>query len=192
MNKVKVLIRGYAKEVENGWLANSTVTLVQSDDKNILIDPGCDRERLLEELENNGLKTADIDYVFLTHNHIDHALLAGIFETAKIVDEFYVCQKDIITKHGGVIPETNLKIIHTPGHKEEHCSLIVETKEGIYAIAGDVFWWLENENQEVNVDKPDNDSEHMNIQKLIESRKRLLEIANFIIPGHGKMFETNK
>ena len=156
MNKVKVLIQGYAKEVENGWLANSTVTLVQSNSKNILVDPGCDRKKLLEELENNGLKTTDIDYVFLTHSHIDHALLAGIFEKARIIDELYVYQKDLIIKHHGTVPGTDLKIICTPGHKEEHCSLIVETEEGIYAVAGDVFWWLENEKQEVSIDKPDN------------------------------------
>lgn len=68
--------------------------------------------------------------------------------------------------------------------------MIVKTEEGVYAVAGDVFWWLNNEKQEINIDKPDNDPEHMNIQKLIKSRKKLLEIADYIIPGHGKMFKS--
>lgn len=190
MNKIKVLIEGYAKETKRGWLANSTVVFIQSNGKNIIVDPGCNRERLLKVLSDNNLKMVDIDYVFLTHGHVDHALLAGIFENATIIDELYIYQKDIINKHGGIIPGTDLKVIRTPGHKEEHCSLVVETKEGVYAVAGDVFWWLDDEKQELNIDKPDNDPEHMNIEKLIESRKKLLEISDYIIPGHGKVFKV--
>ena len=48
MNQVKILIQGYAKEIENGWKASSTVTLIKSGDKNIIVDPGCNRKRLLE------------------------------------------------------------------------------------------------------------------------------------------------
>lgn len=40
MAEVKILIEGYAKKTENGWLASSTVTLVRSNDKNIIVDPG--------------------------------------------------------------------------------------------------------------------------------------------------------
>ena len=75
---------------------------------------------------------------------------------------------------------------------EEHCSLIVEIKKEVYVVAGDVFWWLENEKQEIDINKPDNDPEHMDIQKLIESRKKILKIADYIIPGHGKMFRVKK
>jgi len=190
MNTIKILIEGYAKETKRGWLANSTVVFIQSNEKNIIVDPGCNRERLLKAFSDNNLKIGDIDYVFLTHGHVDHVLLAGIFENATIIDELYIYKKDILNKHGGIIPETDLKVIRTPGHKEEHCSLIANTEDGVFAVAGDVFWWLDNEKQEVNIDKPDNDPEHMNIQKLVESRKKLLEIADYIIPGHGKMFKT--
>lgn len=192
MSEIKVLIEGYARQIARGWSANSTVTLVRSNGKTIIIDPGFDRERLLNALNNEKLKTSDIDFVFLTHGHIDHTLLAGIFENAKIVDELYVYQNDAIIKHNGVIPSTDLKVIRTPGHMEEHCSLIVETEKGVYAVAGDVFWWMEGEKQEVNIDKPDNDVEHMNLQKLIASRKKILSIADWIIPGHGKMFKVEK
>lgn len=192
MAKVKILIEGYAKPLKNGWLANSSVVLVKSNGKNIIVDPGFDRGKLLNVLEKEKLKTSDIDFVFLTHGHIDHSVLAGIFKNAKMVDELYVYQKDFITKHNGVIPDTNLKVIRTPGHMEEHCSLIIETKQGVCAVAGDVFWWLESEKQEIDINKPDNDPEHMNIQKLIASRKKLLKLADYIIPGHGKMFKVER
>jgi glyoxylase-like metal-dependent hydrolase (beta-lactamase superfamily II) len=68
----------------------------------------------------------------------------------------------------------------------------VETQEGVYAVAGDVFWWLDGQDQIVDVNKPDNDPEHMNIEKLIASRKKLIEMADFIIPGHGKMFRKKR
>jgi len=99
-----------------GWLAISTITLVKSNGKNIIVDPGFDREKLLNVLEKEKLKTSDIDFVFLTHGHIDHSLLSGIFKNAKIVDELYVYQKDAIIKHNGIIPGTDLKVIRTPGH----------------------------------------------------------------------------
>lgn len=38
MNKIKVLIEGYAKETKMGWLANSTVVSIQSNEKNIIVD----------------------------------------------------------------------------------------------------------------------------------------------------------
>ena len=192
MAEVKVLLEGYAKPSEGGWIANSSVVLIKSNGKITIADPGFDRERLLDSLRKEKLKTSDIDFVFLTHGHIDHSGLAGIFENAKIVDELYVYQKNVIPKHEGIIPGTDLRVIRTPGHMEEHCSLIVETEQGIYAVAGDLFWWLENEKQEVDINKPDNDPEHMNIQKLITSRKMVLELADYIIPGHGKMFKVKK
>ncbi len=192
MTEIKILIEGYAKEMKNGWTANSTVTLVKSNGKNIIVDPGWNRTKLLEALKKENLKTKDIDYVFLTHNHPDHVLLAGIFENAKIVDELYIYFEEIITKHNGVIPGTDLKVIRTSGHMEEHCSLVVPTKQGTFVVAGDVFWWLDTEKQEVNVNKPDNDPEHMNLQKLINSRKKILKLADYIIPGHGKMFKVKK
>jgi glyoxylase-like metal-dependent hydrolase (beta-lactamase superfamily II) len=192
MTEVKILIEGYAKPLKNGWLANSSVVLIKSNGKNIIADPGSDREKLLNVLKKEKLKTSDINFVFLTHGHPDHSLLVGIFENAKIVDGLYVYQNDVITKHNGIIPSTNLKIIPTPGHKEEHCSLIVKTEKGVYTVAGDVFWWVENEKQEININKPDSDPEHMDIQKLIASRKKILELSDYIIPGHGKMFKIKK
>lgn len=192
MTEIKVLIEGYAREIKNGWIANSTVVLVKSNGKNIIVDPGFDREKLLNALKKEKLKISDIDYVFLTHGHIDHSLLAGIFENAQMVDELYVYKNDVIIEHKGIIPDTDLEVIRTPGHKEDHCSLIVKTEKSVYVVAGDVFWWLENEKQEVDINKPDNDPEHMDIQKLVESRKKILKIADYIIPGHGKMFKVKK
>jgi len=192
MNKVKVLVEGYAKKVKTGWKASSSVVLINSNGKNILADPGFDRKLLLDALKKEKVAPVHINFVFLSHGHPDHALLAGLFENAKVVDEIYVYQRDAIIEHNGIIPGTDLKVIRTPGHKEECCSLLVKTEKGTYAVAGDVFWWTENQKQEVDINKPDNDPEHMNLKDLIASRKELLRIADYIIPGHGKMFKVDK
>src|SRR3989344_2765701 len=87
MNKVKVLIEGYAKINKDGtWDATSSTTLIDTGSRKIIVDPGCNREMLLEALSKEGLKTGDINYVFISHYHPDHCTLMGIFENATVVD----------------------------------------------------------------------------------------------------------
>ena len=193
MAEVKVLIEGYAKKLEKGWVASSTTCLVTTEDKKIITDPGCNRERLLEALQREGLITKDIDYVFLSHRHPDHVLLAGIFENAKFItfDTNLMYDKDLLLEFDKHVLGEDVEIIETPGHVEEHLSLIVNTPKGKIAIAGDVIWWLDGEKQVFNINQKDrSQSKGMDMNKLIESRKRILEIADYIIPGHGKMFKV--
>ncbi len=191
MAEIKVLIEGYARKIKDGWLASSTVTYVKSNGKKIIIDPGCNRKKLIEELRKHNLKPTDINFILLTHNHTDHALLAGIFEKAKVLnnEEIYINDKQL--EHHNKIPGTDLEIIQTPGHIDDHCSLIVRTDKGIYVVAGDVFWWTDDEEQKININKPDQ-AHISNIKKLIESRKKILKLADWVIPGHGKMFKVEK
>jgi len=190
MTEIKVLVEGYAKKIKEGWLASSTVTLVKTNDKNIIIDPGCNRKRLIEELQKNNLKTKDIDFVLLTHSHTDHTLLAGIFENAEVLNNEEIYSDDKQVEHHNKIKGTDLEIIQTPGHSNDHCSLIIRADK-IYAVAGDVFWWTDDEKQKVIINKPDQ-AHSCDMKKLIESRKRILDIADWIIPGHGKMFKVEK
>ncbi len=193
MLEVKVLIEGYAREISSGWIASSTVTLVKAGGKNIIVDPGCNRKKLIGALQKEGLKTADIDFVLLTHNHADHSLLAGIFENAKVLTTEETYDNDNQTAHGNKIPGTDLQIIQTAGHSQEHCSLVVQTANGTYIIAGDVFWWADNEAQAVDIEKIDDaHPNEVNMNKLTVSRKKILEIADYVIPGHGKMFKVEK
>lgn len=193
MNVVKILIEGYARQIRRGWVASSTVVLVKSNGKNIIVDPGCNRTKLLNSLKKENLQTRDIDYVLLTHNHADHALLSGIFEKARILTSEEIYDGDNQTEHNNKIPETDLRIIQTPGHSSEHCSLIVPTDEGVYVVAGDVFWWTDNEAQRIRIEREDQaHPAEADMGKLIASRKTLLGIADYIIPGHGKMFKATE
>lgn len=193
-NKVIILIKGYAKKIENGWLASSTTTLVKSSGKNLIVDPGCNREQLLKELMDENLKPDDIDFVLITHSHTDHLMLMGIFQNAKVLDDEEIYTNDHQIEHSGSIPGTDLTIIQTIGHAPDHCTLIVPTAEGTYAIAGDLFWWMDSEEQKTDFDSllTHPDPYVKNLDDLTTSRKKVLKLADYIVPGHGKVFKSTK
>jgi len=196
MAEVKVLIQGYAKEENGAEFASSTVTLIRGGDLNIIVDPGMNRKMLLESLKKEGLSPDKINYVILTHYHLDHSLLVGIFENAKILDNSDIYSWDgKIETHGGKVPGTDIEIIRTPGHDMFHCSVLVKTEEfGKIVIAGDVFWWADDEQQKTDRESllEHKDPYMKNEEELVESRKKILEITDYIIPGHGKMFKVKQ
>ncbi len=188
MTKVKVITQGYAKETKNGWLASSTTTLIEDSEKKIIVDPGINKPLLIKNLKKEGLTPNDIDIVFMTHYHPDHMFLASIFEKAIAMDGDTIYEKDKETEYEGSIPGTDVKVIPTPGHAHEHCALLVKTNKGNVVIAADVFWWMDNEKQKVDINKEDPFTKDK--KALVQSRKKLLEISDWIIPGHGRMFKN--
>lgn len=196
MAEVKVLIQGYARGEEDSEFASSTTTLIKESELNIIVDPGMNRKLLLESLKKENLSQKDINYVILTHYHLDHSLLAGIFENARVMDNEDIYSFDgKIKRHDGKVPGTDIKIIKTPGHDLFHCSVLVKTKEfGQVAIVSDVFWWSDEEEQKTDNESLMNheDPYVKNKEELMKSRKKVLEIADYIIPGHGKMFKVKR
>lgn len=196
MAEVKVLIRGYAYNKDGVEHASSTTTLIKDNGMNVIVDPGMNRGLLLKSLKKENLSLEDVNFVILTHTHIDHCLLAGIFEKAKIIDNSSIYSfEGTIKDHDGKIPGTNVEIINTPGHDQFHCSVLVNDKKlGKVVIAADVFWWPNNEQQKTDtkslIDRKD--PYVKNESQLIESRKKILKIADWIIPGHGEMFKVKK
>ena len=122
------------------------------------------RKRLLEALKKQGLSTKIINYIILTHMHADHCLLAGLFENAVIIDNDSLYSWDSkIQEHEGKITGTDIKLIETPCHDQFHCSVLVET------------------DKESLLNKKDS---YMKNEKQLK--------ADYIIPGHGKMFKVEK
>lgn len=189
MNIVKVLIEGYAKVNPDGtWDATSTTTLIDTDKHKIIMDPGCHRQLLLQALAKEDLKTGDIDYVFISHYHPDHCTLMGIFKNATVFDSVQWQKGPIGGETKDTLPDTDIRIIKTPGHSPEHASLLVPTAKGKILVGADVFWWAEGEKQEVNIAKHDDFASDQKTLQL--SRSHALQIADYIIPGHGKMFKV--
>lgn len=195
MAEIKILIEGYAKKTKDGWLASSSTTLIEDSGKKIIVDPGINRKLLLEKLREQGLTPDDIGVVFMTHYHPDHVFLASMFEKAIVVDGDTIYEKDKETEYEGKVPGTSLEVILTPGHAHEHAALLATTEKGKIVVAADVFWWTDEEEQqtddvEILINKEDPFTK--NWEALKASRRKVLEVSDWIIPGHGKMFKNPK
>ena len=187
MAEVKILIEGYttADTAEAGEEKTCpTITLVKDKDIVMVVDPGVleDQKILIDILGKEGLTIDDIDNVCITHSHIDHYRNIGMFPRAKTLEYWGLWNKNTVEDWKEQFTE-NIQIVKTPGHSYDSITLFIKTDKGIIAVCGDVFW---KENF------PENDVYASDKEKLKESRKKILEIADYIIPGHGKMFKVEK
>lgn len=196
MTTVKVLIEGFAEELDGFEQVSPSLVLIENDVIKIIVDPGFNREELLNALKRENIETGQINYVVLTHNHLDHCLLVGVFENAIILDNSdQYLQNGIIKRQNKDMLGGDIQLLLTPGHDPFHCSVLVETEDmGKVVVAGDIFWWLKGEEPSKDFDSLLNlyDPYVKNEVALKESRKKVLDIADYIIPGHGKMFKNQK
>jgi glyoxylase-like metal-dependent hydrolase (beta-lactamase superfamily II) len=194
MTKVEVLIEGYAHPNSDGtYTASPTCTLINEDGKLILVDPGCNSKRLLNSLNDRGLTTKNIDMIFLSHYHLDHVLNIRLFPETDIYDGAILWQDDEETFYNDKIPHTKIEVIATPGHSTEQFSLkIIDDTLGKVCIAQDVFWWEDGKQKSDTVKDLMNliDPFANDLVALKDSREKVLEWADYIIPGHGRMFKT--
>lgn len=195
MAEVKIIVKSFLWRKNDIYNTSPNVVLIRDGGKNTVVDPGMNREILIDSLKKENLRPEDIDYVVLTHYHLDHSLLTGIFENAIVFDdtEYYNFNGEII-HHKGIVFDTNIQIIKTPGHDAYHCSPMVDTEKGKICIAGDVFFWEDKQEQKTDRESLMNlpDPYMKDKEKLLESRKKILENADYIIPGHGEMFKVSK
>lgn len=190
MNKITILVSGYAIIHDNkSWHATSTAILIHSNHQKIIVDPGCDRPALIIALNQHQLSPEDIDWVFITHRHLDHSALIGYFPRAKAIDSELYQDGSFGQMHQHLIPDTDLQILNTPGHSPHHASLLVpNTSHGNTIIAGDVFWWPKDQVQTIDLNAKDHFADG-NHQDLIRSRRQILKQADYLIPGHGLPFK---
>lgn len=200
MVEVKVLIEGKHDLKEGKLFLGSTVVLIKGEE-NILVDTGSflDREPLINELEKKGLKPKDIDKVILTHTHLDHTTNIDLFSTSDVYCKFNSnypgqCQKlsEGILSRVDILDDIEfskgVKFLLTPGHSRDSISVLVKSDKGNIVIAGDA---ISNE-EWADLEKQPKDFLVSNIDEFNKSRKKILDIADYIIPGHGGMFKVKK
>jgi len=184
--EVKILIEGYTgvDNLNGQERTQPTISLVKDKDIVMIVDPGVlpSQKVLIEKLSKEGLSLEDINYVFITHSHLDHYRNVGMFANAKVIEYFGIWDKNKVKDRIENLTE-NIRILMTPGHDYTSLTLFANTKQGVIAICGDVFW------QE---DKPEVDLYAQDLTKLNQSRQMVLEVANFIIPGHGAMYKVKE
>ena len=170
--------------------------MITGNGKRIIVDTGSprDKERLLEKLEQHKVSPQDVDFVVCTHGHVDHVGNLNIFPKAMcMVSHDILNEEDIYAdlpenfKEGMpyCIDGENVQVISTPGHTSQDVSVIVRgTEYGTVVICGDLF--EHEEDDELWEEFSESPEKHR------KSRQKVLEIADWIVPGHGKLFRVKK
>lgn len=171
--------------------ADGSITLVKGP-KNVIIDTGgpWNKEEIPVWLTGEGLTPRHIDFVVCTHGHSDHVGNINLFPSATLILSHDICQGDLYTVHdfAGGQPfkiDDEIDVIPTPGHAGQDISVIVRTDSGIHAVVGDLF---ESEGDRDDESLWRSTSEFPEQQEA--SRRSVLDLADFIVPGHGHMFRV--
>ena len=180
-----LLHAGYIRD--GGASVGSSVSLIEDGDAVIVVDPGlvADRAAIFGPLREHGHGPEDVTHVILTHHHPDHAVNAGLFPNAEVVDAWARSVGDQWLDHSGdgyrVSPSVWLML--TPGHTSEDLTVMVDTADGVVACTH--AWWHADRTPEVDPLAED--------QAALEtSRQRILAGADVVVPGHGEPFQTGR
>lgn len=169
--------------------SRSTVTLVDTGSKRIIVDTGYLGEDgiLTDSLSARGLAPTDIDFVVNTHLHLDHCGCNLLFRQSV----FYADKKESPPAYfreaaDGKELVPGVKFLSTPGHTEGSLSILVKADGKTYAIVGDAIPTVENYETMtppvINIDP----------RLAKESMKRILKIADIVVPGHGAPFDVRR
>ena len=161
----------------------STCSLVRDGDAVIVVDPGLapSQSAILNPLRAFGLEPGQVTDVVLSHHHPDHALNVALFPAARVHDHWaiydFAGRWDDVESEGRVLAPS-VRLLRTPGHSAEDISTMVGTPEGIVVFTH--LWWTDA--------KPVEDPYAPDPAVLHASRRRGLELADVIVPGHGPAF----
>ena len=169
--------------------ASSSVTLVLAADQVIVVDTAMphDGPELIEALARHGLDIEDVGIVVNTHGHHDHTGCNRLFGQAEVVIHM---REGSARPAGGTSRRVEedfelvpgVRIIETPGHTRGSISVVAETPEGPWVMAGDALPTLDNfvawVPPGVNYDP----------EVAMLSMERVVELAWMIVPGHGAPF----
>ena len=189
-NTVSVLVEGYVKPIEGrqpmpgvsddgARHVAGTVVLVRGEAVTLVADPGMvtDRALIIDALQKEGVSPKEVSHIFISHHHPDHTVNIALFPNAELVDFWARYKGDLWQDHGEEYDlAPGIRVVRTPGHTEEDASLVVETDQGTYVLT---HLWAFADIQ------PGEDPLAWNQASLDANREKILQIADWIIPGHG-------
>jgi glyoxylase-like metal-dependent hydrolase (beta-lactamase superfamily II) len=177
--EVHVLFEGYV-----GEHTASTVAYIRDGEARIVWDPGMVPTQgvILEPLARRGIRPTEVTDVILSHHHPDHTMNAGLFSNARVHDHWAWYRGDqwVDRPAEGFEVSPSVRLVETPGHSPQCVTTVAGTAEGPVALTH--LWWFEG--------GPDEDPFATDPEALHANRKRILDLAGMIVPGHGPMFRT--
>jgi glyoxylase-like metal-dependent hydrolase (beta-lactamase superfamily II) len=176
--RVDVLVHGYVRPGE----VTSTVSLVRDGAAVVIIDPGMvlDRHDILDPLTSLGIDPSAVTDVVLSHHHPDHTMNVALFSEARVHDHWAIYHRDSWTDRvaDGFMLSPSVRLIATPGHTRQDITILVGTPDGTVAFTH--LWW--------SAGRPAEDPKAEDADALHASRRRVLQVADRIVPGHGAPF----
>jgi glyoxylase-like metal-dependent hydrolase (beta-lactamase superfamily II) len=183
MATVDVLVVGHVQDTDAGQSVHPTVSLVRDGGLVVVVDPGIltDPALLTDALATRGLTVDDVTHVFVTHHHLDHTRNVGMFPRARVVDVDSVYDGSLWLDHtgDGHRLSDDISVIETPGHAQECAALVVRTDEGTVVLTH--AWWFADMTPELDPLAWDQEALEL-------SRRRILGLADIVVPGHGPAF----
>ena len=148
----------------------------------MIVDPGMvdGSHIILDPLAALGLGPDEITDVVLSHHHPDHTMQVGLFRNASVHDHWAIYRGSAWedAEAEGRHLSGSVRLIRTPGHTAEDIATVVGTQDGVVVLSH--LWW--------DADGPAEDPFAEDPALLHDSRRRVLEFADLIVPGHGLPF----
>ena len=179
MPEIHVLTTGYV-----GERTASTVSLIRAKSALIVVDPGmvAGQQSILGPLSDLGHEPDEVTDVIVSHHHPDHTMNIGLFPGGRVHDHWAIYQDDLWVSRpaDGFEVADGVTLWETPGHTPQDITTIVATDESTVALTH--LWW--------DADGPTVDPFATDMEGLLAGRRRVLEVADMIIPGHGEAFRA--
>ena len=171
------------------------MTLIVSGKRKIVVDTGLEgeAEQIKRALAGLQLSPEEIDYVVNTHSHPDHCGNNHIFSRA-----------EILAPLDGQQIGPGVWVLATPGHSLDSISVVVEGMQQdtivanvanmaikartppIIVIAGDALPTFGNFQKNIPP------AIHVDRNLAVSSMKKLIQLADIVVPGHDYPFSVRK
>lgn len=168
-----------------------TTTLISGKDFHVIVDPSLESEEAMaaELKRRSGLTPADINVVFMTHEHGDHHAGLKNFPKAQWLASDLVA--DALNRTGSYSKKIEaagktifdlIDVVSTPGHTPGTAGLRFDYRGISVFVAGDAvatkdFW-----------DEGRMYFKALDVEESLRSYKKIASLSDIVVPGHDNYF----
>lgn len=212
--RIDVLFSGFPGQSDRGFLGWSSCVLIRPDQGGpILFDTAGFNERyvLIQKFQDLGVKLEDVEIVFLSHYHFDHAANVSLFPKAKVflhekeIVHIKKCQKGIFNDLA--VPHEMFKVLEesgrmcvlkglsgyinqfewrlTPGHTPGLCSMLLKMGNKKWVLASDA---VKNKTELAT----GHASMSLDDEASAKSISWIRENADVVVPGHDGILNLQR